>query len=104
MPRKIDPEIQVLNATGIRTYGQRARERIDSTVILKKLALHVQDAELHPLSQTQIAASKLLLDRTVPVIKPIEVKQEGDRNAKTITNSELFLMIEGQSKRVANDS
>jgi len=104
MAGKPTVEPYVRTTQGIRTYGQRAREKIDSTLILKKLANHVQDADSNPLSQTQIAAAKLLLDRTVPTIRPIEVKQEGDRNAKTITNSELFLMIEGQSKRVANDS
>jgi hypothetical protein len=91
-------------ATGLiaprQTWGSRARSRIDSTIIVERLqrvALGLEEA-----TQTEINAARILLDRTLPAIKPIEVKAEGGGNAKSITNNELLAVIEGQSKRVTN--
>lgn len=86
------------------TYIARMRERIDSTAICQKLCLHIEDAEKHPMQMTQIAAARLLLDRTLPVLKPLEIKQEDGATAKTITNERLFALIEGQAKRITNES
>jgi len=80
------------------TWGSKARSRIDSTLIVQRLqrvALGEEEA-----TQTEINAARILLDRTLPAIKPIEVKQGDGGNAKTITNDQLFNLIEGESKRV----
>ena len=42
----------------------------------------------------------MLLDRVVPTIKPIEIKQGDGGNAKVITNDQLFAAIEGTATRV----
>lgn len=82
----------------LQSWGQKARSRIDSTLIINRLqrvALGEEEA-----TQTEINAAKVLLDRTLPPIKSVEVKQDGGGNAKTITNNELFAIIEGDFKRV----
>ena len=79
-------------------WGMRVRERIDSAAIvnqLERIALGQEEG-----TQTQINAARILLDRTLPAIKPIEVDQGTDSNAKTITNDQLFAVIEGQAKRI----
>ena len=84
-------------STGM-SWGQKARLRIDSTLIVERLqrvALGEEEA-----TQTSIMAARVLLNRTLPEIKAIEVKQDGDRNAKTITNAELFDAIEGKAERI----
>jgi hypothetical protein len=86
------------------TYIARIRERIDSTMIVRKLCDHIDDAERTPMTMTQIASARLLLDRTLPVLKPLEIKQEDGATAKSITNERLFALIEGQSKRVTHES
>ena len=62
---------------------------------LERIALGQEEG-----TQTQINADRILLDRTLPAIKPIEVDQGTDSNAKTITNDQLFAVIEGQAKRI----
>lgn len=91
-----------LTANGHQSWGSRARDRIDSTRIVQRLqrvALGEEDA-----TQVELNASKMLLDRVLPTIKPIEVKTGSGGNAKTITNDQLFAFIEGESKRIANES
>ena len=81
-----------------KAWGMRVRERIDSAAIvnqLERIALGQEEG-----TQTQINAARILLDRTLPAIKPIEVDQGTDSNAKTITNDQLFAVIEGQAKRI----
>ena len=80
------------------TWGQRARSRIDSTLIVERLqrvALGVEEA-----TQSEINACRILLAKTLPDIKPMEVSTGDGGNAKTITNDQLLQVIEGQSKRI----
>ena len=80
------------------TWGQRVRNRIDSTLIVERLqrvALGTEEA-----TQVELNACRMLLDRTLPTIKPVEPTGQGDTNAKTITNDQLFTLIEGESKRI----
>ena len=88
-PRQIVPR---------QTWGQKARSRIDSTLIVQRLqrvALGEEEA-----TQTEINAARILLDRTLPAIKPMEVSMGDGGNAKTITNDQLLNVIEGQVKRI----
>jgi hypothetical protein len=79
-------------------FGTRVRERIDTTKVVKRLQrCALGDEEM---TQTELTAARILLDRTVPVLKAIESAPEGDRSAKTITNTELFRVIEGSAERV----
>ena len=81
------------------TWGEKARSRIDSTLIVQRLqrvALGEEEA-----TQTEINAARILLDRTLPSIKPLEVSMGDGGNAKTITNDQLLTVLEGQSKRIA---
>jgi hypothetical protein len=80
------------------TWGQRARQKIDSTRTVQALQQHVFGER--EMTQTQINAARILLDRTLPVIKAIEIQQDTGQDAKTITNDQLFAVIEGQAKRI----
>jgi len=51
------------------------------------------------MTQTQIQAARILLDRTVPVLKAKEVNSGDDVNIKTITNAQLFDALEGECER-----
>ena len=80
------------------TWGQKARSRIDSTRIVERfqrVACGEEEA-----TQVELNAARMLLDRTLPAIKAIEVKASDGGNAKTITNDKLFNLIEGTATRV----
>ena len=77
------------------SWGSRARERIDSTVIVQRLQRVAMGEE--EATQVSLMAAKMLLDRTLPTIKPMEVKQGDGGNAKTITNDQLFQLIESKA-------
>ena len=79
-------------------WGLRVRERIDSAQIVNQLQRCVMGEE--EMTQTQINAARILLDRTLPTLKPLEVYQGSDSNAKVITNDQLLNVIEGQVSRV----
>lgn len=79
-------------------FGTRVRERIDTTIIVKKLIGHVKGEE--EMTQTQINAARILLDRTVPVLKPLEVQPDSGQSAKTVTPLQLVAAIEGEAERV----
>ena len=84
------------------SWGVRVRDKIDAVVIIERLqrvALGQEDA-----TQVSMVAAKMLLDRTVPTIQSIQVEVGDGGNAKTITNDQLFSIIEGQSKRISHDS
>lgn len=81
-----------------KAWGQRVRERIDSTLIAERVercALGLEE-----MTQTELTAARILLDRTVPTFKPLEVEQGSDVNAKVITNSQLLDFIEGKAERI----
>jgi hypothetical protein len=79
------------------TYGNRVRDRIKTGKIINKLQGHVDGTE--EMTQTQIQAARILLDRTVPILKAREVSMGDDANIKTITNADLFRAIEGTCER-----
>jgi len=55
---------------------QRTRDKIKSTYLVKALMDHaLNNSEM---SQTQIAAAKILLSKTVPDLKQVEVEQNVD--------------------------
>ena len=85
---------------GREAWGKRVRDRIDSSLHINTLERIASGEEEG--TQVQLNAIRMLLDRTVPTIKPIEVKQGGDQNAKSITNSRLLDVIEGAAVRVEN--
>jgi hypothetical protein len=90
-----------ISINGHQSWGSKARSRIDSTLIVERLqrvALGHEEA-----TQTELMAARLLLNRTLPEIKPIEVKTESGKSAKTITNDDLLNIIEGQAKRIGNE-
>ena len=85
-------------------FGMRVRERIDVSRTINKLQTHLfSNDEADKMSMADIQVAKLLLAKSVPDLKAIEVRQDGDTNAKTITNNELFKVIEGQAKRIKTD-
>ena len=55
---------------------QRTRDKIKSTYLVKALMDHALNNS--PMSQTQIAAAKILLSKTVPDLKQVEVEQNVD--------------------------
>ena len=88
-----------LTANGHQSWGSRARDRIDSTLIVERLqrvALGEEEA-----TQASINAARILLDRTLPAIAPIKIEENGQQSAKTVTNEKLFALIEGTAKRIA---
>ena len=87
-----------ITANGHKPWGMRVRERIDSAKIIERLQRVALDQE--EATMVSLQAAKMLLDRTLPTIKPMEVKQGDGGNAKTITNDKLFAIIEGQAKRI----
>ena len=89
-PRQI-----TLTANGHQSWGSRARDRIDSTLIVERLQRVALDQE--EATQVSLMACKMLLDRTLPTIKPMEVKQSDGGNAKSITNDQLFQLIESKA-------
>ena len=80
-------------------FGTRQRARIDSTIVLNRLAGHVSGTE--EMTATQIQAARILLDRTVPVLKAVEVQGNQEvRDVKTIRTADLLDAIEGEAKRL----
>ena len=55
---------------------QRTRDKIKSTYLVKALMDHALNNS--PMSQTQIAAAKILLSKTVPDIRQQEIQQNVD--------------------------
>ena len=79
-------------------FGNRLKERIDSTMIVKKLAGHVDGTE--DMTQTQIQAARILLDRTVPVLKAVEVTNSSDiKDITHLSAHQLLDFIDGESTR-----
>ena len=95
MPRQQISPTRYTKGSGRQTWGQKARERIDSTLIVERLQRVALDQE--EATQVSLMACKMLLDRTLPTIKPMEVKQSDGGNAKSITNDQLFQLIESKA-------
>jgi len=84
------------------SWGNRIRERIDSTMVVEKLQEHVKDADAAPMTQTQIMAARILLDRTLPVLKQVEVSRDNVRDIREISAHDLLTVIEGEAHRIPN--
>jgi len=80
------------------SFGQRVRERIDSSLIVERLCKVAMGQD--EMTANELKAADMLLKRTIPELKPLETKQEAGQDAKTITNADLFSIIEGQAKRI----
>jgi hypothetical protein len=81
-------------------WGTKVREKIDSTLVVRKLQAHVKGEE--DMSATQIQAARILLNRTVPELKAIEIIQHSDsiRDVTHISAHDLLSVIEGTAQRV----
>ena len=91
-------QIEPIHPNSRKAWGLRVRERIDSGQIVNQLQRCVMGEE--EMTQTQINAARILLDRTLPTLKALEVDQGDGGNAKVITNDQLLNVIEGQANRV----
>ena len=78
------------------TFGARTRERINTTRIVDKLEAHIDNNERTPMTQTQINAARILLDRTVPVLKQLEIRADDIRDVREIPAHALLDIIEGE--------
>lgn len=91
-----------ISVNGHMSWGMRVRSRIDSAKIVERLQrVACGDEEA---TQSSINAARILLNKTLPDIKPMEVQQGDGGNAKTITNDKLFELIEGQCERIDDKS
>jgi hypothetical protein len=77
-------------------FVEGMRQRIEVASIIDKLQSHIDDPAAYPLKQTQLAAARLLLERTVPVLQSIEHKDVSDRPP---TREELIERITGIHRR-----
>lgn len=94
--RKTSPFVPMTNQR--KSYGQRIREKIDTTRIVERVCLTAMGED--QMTMAELTAARMILDRTLPTLKPLETKPEGEQDAKTITNADLFKVIEGQAKRL----
>jgi hypothetical protein len=86
-------------------WGIKVRERIDSSMVVDRLEAHVRGhADDNPMTQTQINAARILLDRTVPVLKQIEVRAEEVRDIREISAQDLLSIVEGESTRLTTEN
>ena len=83
-----------------RSFGVRVRQRIDSAQIIDRLHDHVVGK--CEMSNTQINAARILLNKTLPDLKVHEVRSEDERDLKSIPLSKLMDIIEGDSQRIDN--
>lgn len=95
-PAQVEPYVPFTNKK--RSYGQRLREKIDTTRIVERVCLTAMGED--EMTMAELKAAQMILDRTLPTLKPLETKPEGEQDAKTITNADLFKVIEGQAKRI----
>ena len=81
------------------TYQNRLRDKIKTGKIVKKLQAHVLENE--ELSQTQLTAARMLLNRTLPELKVETVTGDGQAvDVKTIRTEDLINIIEAKAVRV----
>jgi hypothetical protein len=82
------------------TSAQRLRDGIATHRIVNKLSAHIEDAEKHPMTTTQIQAARMLLDRVIAPLKAVEIVDTSHlRDITAIPTSELLDCIEGESQR-----
>ncbi len=82
--------------THMRTAAQRQREKIQSGMIIRRLSDHVQGK--CEMSSTQIQAARILLNKTMPDIKALEIAHTGNINLATtrrLSDEELMAIAAG---------
>ena len=86
----------------IATFNARKADRIKTDKIVKRLSKCALGKEA--MLQSELTAARILLDRTMPVLKALEIKTDDSANSlKTITNTQLLDFIEADFKRLEND-
>ena len=81
------------------TFHAKKAARIKTHKIVKRLQKCALGKEA--MLQSELTAARILLDRTMPVLKALEIKTDDSINSlKTITNTQLLDFIEGQSNRL----
>ena len=93
-PPTVNPR-RYVKGSGRQTWGEKARSRIDSTLIVERfqrVALGLEEATM-----IELQAGKILLDRTLPQLRSVEVKASDGGDAKSITNDQLFQLIESKA-------
>lgn len=88
------------------SFGMRVRERVQTSKIVNMMHEHLLSEDPNKRGQmtsNDIQIAKILLAKTVPDLKAMEVQQSDGSDAKTITNQQLVDVIEGQARRIDND-
>jgi hypothetical protein len=74
------------------------RDKIDTTLIVRKLAGHIEGSQ--DMTATQIQAARILLDRTVPVLKAVEITNSSEiKDITHLSAHQLLDFIDGESTR-----
>ena len=83
-------------------FNERVTERIKVGKIATKLQQHVMDADKTPMTQTQINAARILLNKCVPDLKALEIKDihQSPDDPNGITNDRLRSIISGECSKV----
>lgn len=79
-------------------YDERLSARIKSGKILKRLQDHVFG--ITELSQTQIRAAQILLNKVMPDIKAIEINNLTNGAQDGLSNESLLRIINGEYERI----
>ena len=83
----------------VRTLQERLSEKIQAGKIVAKLSGHVHDPDNHPLTQTQLNAARILLNKIIPDLRSIEVKPLQNQSPESIATTDLLRIIDGESTR-----
>ena len=88
-----------------RTRARRLSESIRAGMVIRKLCDHVEDAEAHPMTATQVAAARTLLNKVCPDLKAVEMSGSDGHGSDPylIPASTLARIIEGESERVTDN-
>ena len=83
-------------------YDERLAMRIKTGQIVDKLQKHVL-GELD-MSQTQLRAASILLNKVMPDIKAIEINNLNNGAQAGLSNENLLRIINGEYERINTDS
>jgi len=92
------PLVNPLNGK-LNSHNERLRQKIRTGMIVTRLGKHVK-GEIE-MSSTQIQAARILLDRTLPPLKPFDTQalSNGIKDVSHLTPQFLLSVIEGQASR-----
>lgn len=80
-------------------HAERMREKIRSGKYLDMLDKHIRGQK--EMTASQVNAALKLINKVLPDMKAIEFKLDAaDMDIKTVTNAQLFSIIEGKAERV----